>query len=163
MRSILNHELTHAQQFQYVLSTEGGLEKIINGYKNAHPDLSKKDIRKLYPFLFSYKSDKLLDSKKRFVATWDKDGCIKRISYNIDSIISAFANYDFENLSRYYSNIVEICAMDTEAYYWEGITVGVYPKPKGMSEKAVKNIAKMYRNNVNLSLELLLKSINKNP
>lgn len=155
--SSLYHELTHAKQFQYALSTEGGAEKMINGFKKANPNLSEKEFRDLYPFLFSYKPKKLFDSGIKFVEDTQKGSKVPWFGYNIDNIVDAFTNYDRNNIGKYFLNLAEVSAKNGEACYWQKLLSGKLPKPEGLDDATIQNIANAYRSNTDITLQIISK------
>ena len=154
--SILYHELTHAKQYQSALSTEGGVEKLIEGYKKKFPNISDEDLRKAHPFLFSYKPNELYDSGIRFVENTQEGNKIKNFSYTIDSIVNAFTDYHGNNNTKYYLNLSEISARNGEATYWQKLSEGKLPKPQGIDDETIENVRDIYANNVDLLLQGLL-------
>lgn len=154
--SILYHELTHAKQYQSALSTEGGVEKLIEGYKKKFPNISDEDLRKAHPFLFSYKPNELYDSGIRFVENTQEGNKIKNFSYTIDSIVNAFTDYHGNNNTKYYLNLSEISARNGEATYWQKLSEGKLPKPQGIDDETIEKVRDIYANNVDLLLQGLL-------
>ena len=151
--SVLYHELTHAKQYQSVLSTEGGVEKLIEGYKKSSPNISDEDLRKIHPFLFSYKPNELYDSGIKFVENTQEGSKIKNFSYSIDYIVNAFTNYSRDNNAKYYLNLTEISARNGEAAYWQKLSEGKLPKPEGIDDETVKNIKNIYVDNVDIFVQ----------
>ncbi len=54
----LAHELEHAKQLQFSLHAEGAQDHAMQLFKKAAPNLSEKDIKELYPFIFSFSPKK---------------------------------------------------------------------------------------------------------
>ncbi len=131
----LSHELTHAKQFQVLLSTEGGLKKYISALKSQ--GLTDKLIKEHAPFIFSYKPKKLLSNKTILVENLTKG---KQLKYDFNHLLEAFTKYvqPGEDKLGYYTNLAEISARNGEEKYWGKVLNGKLPR-NNISDDFIKH------------------------
>ena len=122
----LKHELTHARQEQIMLSGEDGLKKLYIGLKKRYPKqyahFSFENFKKMLPFASEYKPQKVLKSNEKITFTYpdldDKDGNPLQISYTPNDIANLRANYELDNQTQYYHNLMEIEARAEQAEFF---------------------------------------------
>ena len=134
--AVMSHELTHAQQFQILLSSEGGKEKYIEYLKSMNKDIPENILKKAAPFLYNYMPKKILSQDEQILEKLPDGNGFK---YNIKHITDAFINYNDKNKLKYYTNLTEISAINGEYAYWDKVIKGTLPKPEGVSDEFLKS------------------------
>lgn len=153
--SSLYHELTHAKQFQIALSTEGGKEQMIEGFKKAFPKLTEKEFKNTFPFLYSYKPKQLLPKN---VVFGEKVQGGTTLQYGLGAIVEAFTDYTSKDKLKYYTNLTEISARKSEVAYWKGVINGKFPRPEGISDELLGYFWLCAENNVKSIVDALSKA-----
>lgn len=145
------HELTHARDFQILLSTEGGKEKYIEYLKKLNKDFSPKDV----PFVLNYKPQKIFPQNTKILGNiLDAN---KKIEYIAKDILDAFTNYSDDVGIKYYTNFAEVNARINECNYITKIAKGILPKPEGVSDEFIEYLKTITRTNANRILNVVSK------
>ena len=123
-------------EFQYLLSSKNGKEKLIQKGKESK-NISEESMKKFFPFIFSYKPKQVLSQNLVFEEIIAGD--TKPFRYTFSDIFDAFTDYTINDEYKYYTNLTEISARNAEYLYWHDVIKGKLPKPEGISEKFLKN------------------------
>ena len=134
--SNLVHELTHAKQFQTILSTKDGAQKYFESLKLQNPNISEELIKKEVPFIFSYKPKNVFPDNMVLVEDLGENN---KMLYKINTLTDAFIKYpdSDKQMYEYYINLAEVGARNAEAKYWEKLANGQHKAPEGVSKKFI--------------------------
>ena len=154
--SVFVHELTHAKQFQTILSMENGQKKIIDKLKEKLPNISQDELIKEFPFVFNYKPKEILKTDQIFEQT----GVNRFFAYSLDEAVKSFINYSNhkDNPFEYYTNLAEFSAKIAESTYWQKMSLGLISHPDDVSAEFLKYCSTC----TNATLVFLNKAFNKN-
>ena len=134
--STLVHELTHAKQFQTVLSTKNGAHDYLESLKVIGRNLSDGLLKKNNPFIFNYKPKTIFPENMVLTEDLGEGG---KLLYKIKDLTDAFVKYpnSMKHPYKYFTNLAEVGARNAEARYWEKFANGEYEIPKGVSKKFI--------------------------
>lgn len=137
--STMEHELTHAKQFQMLLSCEGGKEKYIEYLKKKIPNFSIEQ----FPFIKNYKPKKVFPLGQKIKV--EVPG--KKLSYKMEVILNGFTNYIHGGSSKYYTNPTEIEARLAEYGYFKDLKNGKYKHSPKISDEFLEYLIKATKRN----------------
>jgi len=141
----LAHELTHAKQFQQMLSAQGAKEKLIDELYLLLGKIgeTKEDFTKRYkknaPFVFEYKPKKSTTFDTEFKETGKRSNA--QITYSNNTVFDKHIMYNSANREDYLLNPLEISAKIGEENFLTAVLEKEFSKTFGFNEDIVDYMA----------------------